>query len=716
MRLACVFAVIVSIAPVACASVEEDLATIYAASAAQPILTHRGELAQRIEPLLLKQCAYLCGLLKPWQDDPKALLLFKGTSGEMDIRSAGHLAYGLATIDRTISADVAGGISRAEARDRAIAILRFVLPTHGAGDKRCTDGKQWHNQWQSAMWAHCIAKAAWLLWDDLDPNLRWLAARMICDEADRFVGVTPPAQVENDTKAEENAWNSQIISLACNMFPRHPHHEQWRETAIRWVICSYPTAADVRSTKVIDGKPMNQWLTGPNIHDDYTLENHNRVHPDYMTTVHLVLSQTLSYQWGGNRPPDALRFNAEKIYANLKKLALPDGSWLYPNGQDWWLHRQNDWLDMNAIMAAMFEDPQAARLALMCVETAEKMSARHADGSLFESDEVTVPTGYAIPAELFADPYLLLRAFGERSQAVSEQELFRHLIGIHVFDAGKFALVRSDHSIASFSWGEQVMGMVLPLQKDLLLTPNERSLIGIVAAKGIARERPAVKEIRRCDVADGFAVCALLERGGGALEQRLAFVALPDGRTVYAENVLRAAPQPEITQLDLCTLGVLNEPNWVYHQPPRRAISYLDNDEKIVRVEFAPRPPENEAYYTFGDSTLNLDDCLGMVRPLVYGGGAQYLATPTPARGRTEQMLTLCTVHPGWANKCKPGESIARNVIIFYPGQSAKQTMGTRCDAEEADGGKRVLLTLEDNKRLSIDYEKLTVSMKQEQK
>ena len=125
----------------------------------------------------------------------------------------------------------------------------------------CNDGKQWHNQWQSAFWAHSAGKAAWLLWDDLDPKMKWLAARMIADEADRFVGVTPPAQVIDDTKAEENAWDSMVISLAASMFPHHPHHAAWQETAIRWAVSSYVNAKDVTSSEVIDGKPLKDWVS-----------------------------------------------------------------------------------------------------------------------------------------------------------------------------------------------------------------------------------------------------------------------------------------------------------------------------------------------------------------------------------------------------------------------------------------------------------------------
>ena len=103
------------------------------------------------------------------------------------MRPNAHAAYGLAVLARTTDDK--------SAHDSALKILRFILPTY----------PKWKNQWQSALWATSAGQAAWLLWDDLTPAERGLAARMICDEADRFVAAKPPSQVERDTKAEENA-------------------------------------------------------------------------------------------------------------------------------------------------------------------------------------------------------------------------------------------------------------------------------------------------------------------------------------------------------------------------------------------------------------------------------------------------------------------------------------------------------------------------------
>ena len=672
---ACLFAVMFlgALARAEAINPENDLAT----HPAKVDLSHSGDLSRRIEVVLQKQTSALVPQLHPWDQDSAALLLYRGNSTEVDIRSNAHLVFGLAVLHRA-TGDKASS-------DKAIAILRFLLPTHGAGEMKCADGKQWHNQWQSAYWAYSTGKAAWILWDDLDPKLKWLAARMVCDEADRFVSKKPPTQVERDTKAEENAWDSTIVALAYNMFPAHPHHESWRETAIRWQISSYVTAADVKSEQVIDGKPLNQWLTGPNLHDDYTLENHDRVHPDYMGTTRINLYQELIYAWAGNPPPEAIRFNAEKIYANEKKLSLPDGSLVYPNGEDWQLHRNADWIDLNSIMAVRFNDPAAARLARLNLESAEKMLARGSKFGMHFPDETIVATTHAVNVELYADPYLLLRAAGEGPPPVEEAKLWKDVSGTHVFESGEFAVVRSEHSVATFSWGRQFMGMVMPLKKDLLLTPNDRGLIGIIKSDTKKRETPVVKRVETFRPLGGFAICGIAARGNdGSIEQRFAFVALPDGRTIYADDL-----PPMEQAMDRCPLGVLNEVNWVYHDGKRTL--HFENGEKV----FVAADADNTGDFTFSSPWYNLDDGLGMVclHPL---SQQIYHSKPSPIRARREQIFALNS-----------------SVTVFYPAQSSPQTrdVAARCKLEPLGTPRDLTIVLEDGKRVHLDLDNLKVSI-----
>ncbi|HEX8523891.1 MAG TPA: hypothetical protein VF669_16675 [Tepidisphaeraceae bacterium] len=696
-------------------SAADELSTIYSTTQASPALLHHDELAQQLEPILLKQAAHLTRQLHPWNKNTRALLLNAGNSIEADIRPNTHTAYGLAVLYR--AGLQSPELPLASSRDSAVAILRFLLTTHSTHPT--ADGKTWKNQWQSALWAAAAGKAAWLLWNDLDPNLQRLAAKMITSEADRFVDRPPDHQVENDTKAEENAWNSKIVALAYNMFPRHPRHSKWGETAIRWQLSAFATASDVARTDIIDGKPLKEWIQHPNIHEDYTLENHDRVHPDYMTSIRLNIAQKLVYDWAGNPPPQSLSFNVEKIYASLKKLTLPDGGYIYPNGQDWQLHRNADWFDTHAMMAALFKDPQAATLARVCLNTATKMISRDADGGIYLDTETRFASSQSMLLDLYCEAYLILRAAGEGPAPISETQLWQQLAGNHLFSFGKFNVHRTDHSIATFSWGRETMGIVMPLEKDTLLTPNVRSLIGIVEVKSdkgtFTRDTPVLKSFRRISPIDPatavpgvpplpptvFAIAGVLTRAGGLLEQPFAFLVLPDGRAVYVDSP-RLTPQARASETfparcDFGTLGILNDTRWVHHNSLR--MLFFDNGE----ITFAAREAEENAPALLSSKWYNLDQ-LGIV-VLSSSGQARYLPQNTKAPGRLEQLFHLNHIP-------KLPEGLKPTALVFYPGHDWSRTReaAKTCTLVQPDP-THFVITLEDAKTVTIDFDRSVITM-----
>ncbi len=688
------------------AQIEADLAGPFATSAAQPLLNERGELARRLEPLMAKQAEYLAGTLRPWTETSGALSLTDSKSGEHGIRPNAHTAFALAVMVRTMGDDFPAGLSRETCRDKAVAILRFVLPTHGAGGRKCSDGKQWKDQWQSALWADRAGKAAWLLWDDLDPEMRWLAARMAADEADRFVGKTPPAQVEKDTKAEENAWNSTVVSLAANMLPRDPRAADWRRTAAIWAMSSFVRKADLAENPAVDGIRLADALAGPVIHDDYTLENHDRIHPDYMNTINLLRYQKHLYDWGGAPPPQALTWNTRKVYNVLGKLVLPDGGYVYANGQDWELHRLPHWIDTHAGESVWFGDARAARRMRLVLDTAERMSARDPEGGMFLPGEYFFPSNQHMALDIFADTYLLLRGAGEGAEPVSEERLWKELSGRHVFETGKVAMVRTPKSVSTFSWGQQIMGMVLPLSKDLLLNPNERSMIGMIGIEGAKGDSPRMVRAAVAPMKEGFGVAGILERAGGAAEQRFAFLALPDGRTVYADAVRTTAPAERL-RLDLGTLGVLNEARWVYHDGSRSVFHEGGEEVFTATGDDEPKP------VAMNSKWVNLDDmlgvvCLGPTRRQVYHPNRK------PARGRVEQLFHLNTVDlkdGRGSNAGKDGDPVARTLLVFYPSQKHEATRDaaekTKLDPAGPVAGRVIL---EDGTTVSYDLSTLEIS------
>src|SRR5690606_19126391 len=144
-------------------------------------------------------------------------------------------------------------------------------------------------------------------------------------EADRFRDAEPPHRLRYDTKAEENGWNSQILALAPILMPDDDRREAWERAFQRWALSALLRPSDETSQTVVDGLPVAKQFTGANLLDDYTLENHGFVHPDYMTTFHQTLGNMIRYRLTGRKPPEAIFYNVAPLYDNLKWFALPDG-------------------------------------------------------------------------------------------------------------------------------------------------------------------------------------------------------------------------------------------------------------------------------------------------------------------------------------------------------------------------------------------------------
>jgi hypothetical protein len=336
------------------------------------------------------------------------------------------------------------------------------------------------------------------------------------------------------------------------------------------------------------------------------------------------------------------------------------------------------------------------------------MAARDPNGPMVRKDETIFASTEHFILEGYARSYLLLLQSGEGPEPVSESQLWKSLDGLHVFESGKFALLRTEKSIATFSWGRQIMGMVLPMQKDLLLTPNERSLIGM-----IDEDVPVMREVKLANIPGILALCGVIERGkprrpstsqpSPKIEQRFGFVSLPDGRSVYVDHLLQLNDTPP-HKVKLGALGVLNDDNWVYHNGSRELFAQDGG------WSFGGLRKERGISESIHSNWINLDGCLG-IGLLADNPFAIYDAGPTKAPGRLEQLLHLSVIQPDALKHAKPGDTIASTVLVFFPGQPKDQTSVAVAQCKLSGDGLHPVVRLDDQTQLSFDLEKLEVSI-----
>jgi hypothetical protein len=291
----------------------------------------------------------------------------------------------------------------------AVWLVRSIACQHLAA----TPGG-WGHGWQTGHWAMLTGLAAWLMWDHLAPEAREDVASMLVSEADRraelaaeyWQGADGQILTPGNTKAEDNAWNSALLELAIQMMPDHPRAAAWRARALELDIAAFARLEDVTSSAVVNGQALSDWLEGANIFSDGTLDNHNRIHPDYMCAIQMLW-------WGADfaglrqgRTPRAALHNGTLVYGAFTKLLFPappyvdpggtiyrigTGDVYYPEGWDWGPTRAVPFLSLDAHALALGQDvdaawPASAALAAR-VSAQQALQDRNADGRTYSELE-----------------------------------------------------------------------------------------------------------------------------------------------------------------------------------------------------------------------------------------------------------------------------------------------------------------------------------------
>jgi hypothetical protein len=236
----------------------------------------------------------------------------------------------------------------------------------------------WGLGWQTAHWAMLTGAAAWLVWDELSPETRSDVTAMLVAEADRQLSLAIPYWGEadgtivspGDTKAEEDAWNAELLYLASVMMPSAAHAPLWRAKAAELAVAAYSTQSDLTSSVVVNGVSLADRLQGFNAYPDGTVENHDRIHPDYANSIQLLWQAADFARLAGVRVPQALFHHGGLVYSALSTVqfqagapspaggvyAEPGGTVYvpgtdtiyYPQGDDWGTARRAHWVSLDA--------------------------------------------------------------------------------------------------------------------------------------------------------------------------------------------------------------------------------------------------------------------------------------------------------------------------------------------------------------------------------
>ncbi len=492
------------------------------------------------------------------------------------------------------------GVARASLESSANDLLRAVAESHPSSGSTVERPDLWSPfSAIRTLFAACLG--AWLIWDRLDADTRSLLTRLLAHEADLFNDQPAPAQLYHDTQAESNSWFGSGLALAGCMLPAHPHRDIWLAKAMGMMVSAYATPQDVASERVVDGKPLGQWLQGPNAFPDYAVENHGFVHPDYIAVVSEMVRSVICYRLAGEAIPESATFNATHVFDVLMGLNLPDGNHLYVQGSDYTSRRLDSFFQACNLLP-LAPDPLREACFLRSLSGLERMADQRPDalwsGCLGFPFDLGVNWG-------LAENYLMRRLFGDGGPAIPTDEIEGRLAGVHISEAGRFAVHRTAKTLSSFSWHgarEQanLMGLTLPLEPDVLVSPLPiGGYVGEVTEAGGDPHPPRLVWSRIEERTDGFGAMVGVDRCGGKVRQHTAFVSLPGGVSVCLEE--RTASQTvEIDHADSGNVAVYDDLRWPFQSAKR---SFYGDAGSI--------DPEAEAVHAGG--WVNVDDRLGLV-------------------------------------------------------------------------------------------------------
>ncbi|HET6453292.1 MAG TPA: hypothetical protein VFI02_02710 [Armatimonadota bacterium] len=595
--------------------------------------------------------------VRDWHDstfDPRAGYWGDGVSaGNEGIRAIGNMVLTSAAL---LKYSHPNDTERRELMDKAVRGLRYTVATHVTGTQKCTDGKQWGGSWQSGMWTSTLCFGAWLIWDDLDPELQAGVERVVASEADRLLAVKLPTGRWGDTKAEENGWDLTCLSLAANMFPDHPHAAAWNEKAIEYMMNTLSVPRDLKDESIVDGKPVKEWVHGANLHPDFTLENHDKFHPSYVACSSYFLALAAMHYAYAHRPiPQAATHHLMDTWGMFQTIMLPCGESVFPQGMDWELHGL-PYINLFAFLATKMHDPLAAEYEnnhLQYIRAWQNMQA----GDLAVPGSRLGFCRHAIFAEQATYGLLSHKLFGSDlsdKSDLSDQSCTRTFSSIGVL------LHRTQSKIATFSWKNRIMGMLTPIGEGHEGNPHFTVPItdGFVGTFQPGNDRKVVERTWK-KTSNGFETTGELLANGGRLKQVLRMTSIGEKTVVYQDRVTALSDVSIERELGV-PVGIEND----RLTAGKRVVCYQGG--KTIFDWQQPQKP-----FAIPRKWVNVDSRLGAVS--VLGSGMTYVQ----ASEYNPQAVYADVLYGSYSDQpkvFKAGDEVAHRIIVFFTEVTPEET------------------------------------------
>lgn len=604
------------------------------------------------------------------------------------------------------------GHLREEARDRALAALRFSLHSHHANGGTCTDGTPWGHTWISGLGIERMMHGVHLLAPFLaDPD--WDALRnLFVSEADwllRFYtrgghnGVTGGLWgVSGLNDPESNLWNGAILWRAATMYPDHAHAADWTERAHEFFVNGISIPADAEAHEVcLAGKPLPERHRGPNFFPHYALDHHGYLNVGYMVICLSNIAMLHFDQQAAGLPlPETLYLHAADLWKLVRRMVFADGR-LARIGGDTRLRYSycQEYLLPSLVLAdQVFGDTHAIGLLDRQLDWIELEAVHNGDGSFFgdrfETMRNSSPYYYtrleSDRANALGMACTYLEAAGRADAAITPRvesvraAFERSVEGGWCEPEHGAVLHRSPTRLASYAWRGFGLGIGLCLPpSNGHLAEWQNNLTGRVRFVGDDRQTggPPHREVAHQSIGEfpgGFATLGTLLEGSNlsvpegwrrtahSARHDIAFVALPDAHTVVALQRCRTA---DYRTYPCEVQGMsLQIPNDLFNAGRR----HLDTAAGPQAL-FAPAPADEAT--PLHSAWACIDGQLGVAG--IYGADSLTLLRRTQRQGGKYPSLhveTLCYGHLDRVTAQAPGSTVLDTAWIALASVDADTT------------------------------------------
>lgn len=479
------------------------------------------------------------------------------------------------------------GVSRSKLGEMAVAMLRFTLQSHIEGNYHCMDSEteKWGHHWLAALalerMLHGVEAIDFLLTD----GDRELLRRVLLSEAD---WTTDFREVKADPVSpnvpESNLWSGALLHRVCMMYPGLPREAEYKSHGTALLLNSISVPSDAESSELYDGKPESEWFVGANYFESYGLDHHGYMNVGYMVIcLSNIAMLHFAYKKHGLTPPKALYHNMEKLWRLVRSCIFDDGR-LFRIGGDTrvrYCYCQDYLLPVFPLMRDALGDDTSGFERGWLATVSREMDA-NGDGSFLSSR-----------CELFAErsPLYYTRLEADRACTISMLAYWGRLYdgkapsgtGDYAADAS-FAkpltiwhddyhgssYSRGEHRLAAFTWisAERPTGLTVP-PSDSSMAEWRHNLTGSIEGNGLMNYCNILSHSEEM-LDGGFVTCGraayvtsgLLEENDTTnvnCENRVAFCALPDGRTTVTLQYCFALRRCHLVRVKPLFLNIPND-------------------------------------------------------------------------------------------------------------------------------------------------------------